>query len=166
MNLPPQQEGHMSLEEFINTSDRAHEADIDPAIVKNVWYSVDDGAVIYVSDELIRWMGYTSHLIGGRKRDFLYIARRLSEPILTMGRTSYAAYYTKHGTPAHLPPPSTVTTAGRFKHVLITRRCLRMMAMKSDLPSANRVRIQFADMDALIDLYKKRAPVDKNTGEK
>jgi MSV199 domain len=153
----------LSIVEFIRSRNIA----IDSFMVDRFWSTLQDNRLIYVDDELIRWMGYESASVANRKTVFMKILASKTEGVDYFHYSG--AEYSEHilipyAAALNLGQPQGDTAAlaenlvlplgstrlypeidrghgkGTQKHLLLTPKCLKIVMMQVSTAKGDQVR--------------------------
>jgi hypothetical protein len=133
----------LELPEMLTVVDFIHETayPIDTFMIDRFWNTINDERLVYVDDELIRWMGYSNEETRKRKRDFMYLLKEANEGSEGMdyyhySNDEYKEFFAGVIAPANIyPPPGEGRGYVSAKHFLLSPNTLRSTMMRSPLPT-------------------------------
>ena len=141
---------------------------IDRLYLDKFWYSLQEGQLIYVDDELIRWMGYESARCCDRKPKFMKLLAatqmRRDVDYFEYSNDEYATFLSDHakndknsvrpiGRTEFYPPVDQSNGKGMTKHLLLTADCLRGVMMCLSTAKAGEIRAYYIALEKLFRAY-------------
>jgi hypothetical protein len=142
--------------EMLTVVDFIHETayPIDTFMIDRFWNTINDDQLIYVDDELIKWMGYSCEELRTRKRDFMKLLKEVNEgsDYFHYSNDDYKEFLSCAMAHDKLYPlPAVGKGLVNAKHLLLTSKCLRMTMMRVSTSRGDQVREYYW---ALEDLFK------------
>jgi hypothetical protein len=134
---------------------------IDTFMIDRFWASMEDDQLIYVDDELIRWMGYSNMTdASNRKRDFMKLLSG-SEEYKLLSNSDYEKFIDKMKlnincatTQLNIYPVSlSGKGSGTAKHLLLSPDCLRDVMMRLNTSKGNQIRAYYRSLEKLFKTY-------------
>jgi hypothetical protein len=131
---------------------------IDTFMIDRFWNTINDEQLIYVDDELIKWMGYSCEESWKRKQSFMKLLKDATE-----GRDYYHYSndeydrFLKYPTGyVNIYPPSCVGhNVVKTKHLLLTPDTLRTTMMKVNTSRGDKVRKYYIGLEKIFKIYVK-----------
>jgi hypothetical protein len=131
---------------------------IDTFMIDRFWNTMNDDQLIYVDDELIRWMGYANVESRLRKQDFMKLLSGANDGTDYYQYSnneykeflSYAIAYDKL-----YPLPAVGKGLVNIKHLLLTPKCLRTTMMRVNTSRGDQVREYYWTLEDLFKTYVK-----------
>jgi hypothetical protein len=131
---------------------------IDTFMIDRFWASMEDDQLIYVDDELIRWMGYSGVKSLNRKQDFMKPLNGAVEGIDYHNYSNeeykkfllYAIAYTNI-----YPLPGEGRGYSSAKHLLLSPDTLRSIMMRVNTSRGDQVREYYINLEKLFKVYVK-----------
>lgn len=150
-------ECQLSIQQYIIES----KVNIDNLYVDRFWSNLHDNKWVYVDDDLIRWMGYTSANISKSKSDFIKI---LADNFPDDGSV-YKRYRNKEFKEKYAGGDDTILnnldnsekiifTSNRTVHLIITLDCLRYACMLITTEKAKQIKMYFLTLDKVFRGYR------------
>jgi hypothetical protein len=138
---------------------------IDTFMIDRFWNTMNDDQLIYVDDELIRWMGYSCEEAKKRKQDFMKLLKESSEgsDYYQYSNDEYKEFFGYAiAYPNIYPLPGEGRGYVSAKHLLLTSKCLRMTMMRVNTSRGNQVREYYWALEDLFKIYVKYQSEYKN----
>ena len=160
--LTASKEELLTVIEFIEVT----EFPIDAFMIDRFWNTMEEDRLIYVDDELIRWMGYRCASVTDRKRDFVdmlhpYMCGDDYYNYTTKEYNNFLAREDSHSKNIY-PPAPTARGSVTMKHLLLTPDCLRAVMMRVNTARGNEVRQYYISLEKLFKTYIKYQMEFKN----
>ena len=139
---------------------------IDVFMIDRFWNTMEENRLIYVDDELIRWMGYKSASSHERKRDFLDMFHQYKKDheFFNYATKEYSDFLSRenpHNKNLY-PPAPTARGSVNTKHLLLTPDCLRPVMMRVNTSKGKEVRQYYISLEKLFKTYVKYQMEFKN----
>jgi hypothetical protein len=131
---------------------------IDTFMIDRFWNTINDEQLIYVDDELIKWMGYANEEIRKRKRDFMYLLKGSNEGIdyYHYSNDEYKEFLTGVITPVNIyPSHGEGRNIVKIKHLLLSPDTLKSTMMRVSTSRGDQVRKYYIDLEKLFKTYVK-----------
>jgi phage anti-repressor protein len=142
----------LTIEEFI----RITAYPIDAFMIDKFWNTLEEGQLIYVDDELISWMGYSSLTQKERKKHFVEsISKYFDEKEYYIYDNKKYSLFLEAGKTASKFYPQIKTGRGyaTTKHLLLTSDCLKTMMMSINTNKAKQIRRYYLELEKVFKLY-------------
>jgi hypothetical protein len=146
--------------EMLTVVDFIHETayPIDTFMIDRFWNTINDDQLIYVDDELIKWMGYANSEPRIRKQDFMKLLKESSEGIdyHHYSNDKYKEFLTYAIAYVNIYPPACEGhNAVKTKHLLLSTDALKSTLMKVSTSRGSQVRKYYLDLERLFKTYVK-----------
>jgi hypothetical protein len=138
---------------------------IDTFMIDRFWNTINDEQLIYVDDELIKWMGYANEEVRMRKRDFMYLLKGSSEgsDYFHYSNDEYKEFFVCVMAHTNIYPlPGEGRGYSSAKHLLLSPDALRSTMMRVNTSRGNQVRQYYIDLEKLFKNYVKYQSEYKN----
>ncbi len=141
----------LTVTEFIKATDFP----IDMFMIDRFWHTMEEDKLIYVDDELIRWMGYNANSTLDRKKNFMKLLTNDNDSFFVKSTKEYSNYLASLSPERVSQYPPVPTTKGKVnaKHLLLTPKCLKSAVLKLNTKKGDRIREYFVSMEHLLKLY-------------
>jgi hypothetical protein len=145
--------------EMLTVVDFIHETayPIDTFMIDRFWASMENDQLIYVDDDLIRWMGYESAGVGNRKMTFMKLLNGLEIKRLT--NVEYAKFIEISVLPKSkkdiYPLLDVSNGKNNTKHLLLPPRTLKTAMMRLSTSKGDQVRQYYISLEELFKIYVK-----------
>jgi phage anti-repressor protein len=139
---------------------------IDTFMIDRFWSTMNDDRLIYVDDELIKWMGYRCKDSWARKRDFMKLLKELNEgsDYFHYSNDEYKEFLScaiEHDKIYSLPGEGKGLV--NAKHLLLSPDTLRSTMMRVSTSRGDQVRKYYIDLEKLFKNYVKyQSEYEKN----
>ena len=153
----PESDELLTVMEFIEVT----KFPIDAFMIDRFWNTMEKDQLIYVDDELIRWVGYECDISDSRQ-NFKRMLRTCGE-YFEYSNNEYSKF--RECAIPHkeiYPPVSKQIGKGRTRHLLLTSKCLKMTMMKLSTSKGNYIREYYFAIESLFKEYVKYQHVLKN----
>jgi phage anti-repressor protein len=131
---------------------------IDTFMIDRFWNTINDDQLIYVDDELIKWMGYSCEELRTRKRDFMKLLKEVNEgsDYFHYSNDDYKEFLTCAIAHVNIYPPACEGhNAVKTKHLLLSPDTLKSTMMKVSTSRGDQVRKYYIDLEKLFKIYVK-----------
>lgn len=149
INNALQQQDMLTVAEFIKVTNYP----IDTFMIDKFWNTIEDNKLIYVDEQLIRWMGYegTPYSI---KTSFKKLLTSCGE-YYEYNNDEYEKYIVPINTMNIYPTLEKTRGKNRTLHLLLTPKCLKIMMMKLSTPKSDSIREYYFNLECLFKEYVK-----------
>jgi hypothetical protein len=131
---------------------------IDTFMIDRFWNTINDEQLIYVDDELIKWMGYDSTTVRDRKQGFIKLLSGANEGMdyYHYSNEEYKEFFVRLiGRTNIYPLPGEGRGYSSAKHLLLSPDALRSTMMRVSTSRGNQVRQYYIDLEKLFKTYVK-----------
>lgn len=128
---------------------------IDTFMIDRFWASIKKNQLIYVDDDLIRWMGYNSSELYHRKMTFmkLLVDREYYEYTNKEYEQFLENPISPDGDIGVYPPVDKSGKSNKVKHVLLPSKTLKLIMMKVNTSKGDQVREYYLSLEELFSIY-------------
>lgn len=120
---PPQDNNDLlTIKEFIE----ATKFPIDKLYIDKFWASLHDNQLIYVDDDLIRWMGFDAAQVWKRKDNFIGLLKNNEIDYIEYSNDEYATFFAMNTRKEIYPIPHSGKGTGTLKHILLNTDALKL----------------------------------------
>jgi hypothetical protein len=142
----------LTVKEFIEVT----KFPIDKLYIDKFWASLHDNQLIYIDDELTRWMGFEAALAKHRKDTLTNLLKNNGIEYFEYDNSEYSRFlsrsaYADHG--IYPPPPASRGGATNMKHMLLDADSLKMAMMIIGRGKGRYVREYYLTLEKLLKSY-------------
>ncbi len=140
----------MLITEFINETG----FNISKLYIDRFWASVHSRQMIYIDDELLRWMGYIAMHARDRKAHFLNMLREQGIDYVECNSAEYEERFVRDRSRTTVyPPVPTGRGLGKLKHILLDADSFKMAAMSVGNGHGKHVKEYYVTVEKLVTIY-------------
>jgi hypothetical protein len=125
---------------------------IDKLYINKFWASLQDDQLIYINDDLIRWMGFDAAQMHHRKMCFTDLMKKNGIRYIEYNNDQYAQFKIGKNT-SLFPPVSTGKGTGTLKHILLDSDSLKLAMLNIGNGKGRHIREHYLSLEKLLFVY-------------